>query len=74
MSGLKQVDKSMESSQADGKLHTLLAIPANFYSIPFGLVGLARVWRLAGDLFSTSLHCEMLRRLEKGIQSKLAVK
>ena len=52
MSVLKQVDTSMESSQADRKLHTLLAVPANFYSIPFGLVGLARVWRLAGDLFS----------------------
>jgi len=51
MSVLKQVDKSMESSQADRKLRTLLAVPANFYSIPFGLVGLARVWRFAGDLY-----------------------
>lgn len=48
---MKQVDKSIESSQADRKLLTLLAVPANFYLIPFGLVGLARVWRLAGDLY-----------------------
>jgi tellurite resistance protein len=51
MSVTTQIDKSMNSSQADRKLHTLLAIPANFYAIPFGLVGLARVWRLASDLF-----------------------
>ena len=51
MSVIKQVDKSIENSQSDRKLQTLLAIPANFYSIPFGLVGLARVWHLAGDLF-----------------------
>src|SRR5262249_10546185 len=51
MSVMKQVDKSIENSQSDRKLHTLMVVPANFYSIPFGLIGLARVWRLAGDLF-----------------------
>jgi tellurite resistance protein len=37
--------------KAGGKLHALLAIPPNFYAIAFGLVGLARVWHLAGSLY-----------------------
>jgi tellurite resistance protein len=40
--------------KADRTLHTRLPIPANFYSIAFGLVGLARVWRLAGKLYGLS--------------------
>ena len=40
--------------KAGRKLHTLLAIPPNFYSITFGLVGLARVWHLAGSLYGLS--------------------
>ena len=32
----------------------LLEIPPNFYAIAFGLVGLARVWRLAGSLYGLS--------------------
>lgn len=36
--------------KANRTLHTLLAIPPNFYSIAFGLVGLARVWHLASNL------------------------
>jgi tellurite resistance protein len=51
MPDIHQVDKPMESNQTDEKRLTLLAVPANFYSIPFGLVGLADVWRFAGDLF-----------------------
>ena len=37
--------------KADRTLHTRLSIPPNFYSIAFGLVGLARVWHLAGSLY-----------------------
>src|SRR5258708_34209482 len=37
--------------KAGGRLHALLAIPPNFYAIAFGLVGLARVWHLAGSLY-----------------------
>ena len=48
---MKQVDKSREGSEFSRKLQTLMAVPANFYLIPFGLVGLARVWGLAGDLY-----------------------
>lgn len=51
MSVLEHVDKPTEGTGASGKLHTLLAVPANFYAIPFGLVGLARVWTLAGSLY-----------------------
>ena len=51
MSVLEHVDEMIKGSEANRKLHTLLAVPANFYAIPFGLVGLARVWRLAGDLY-----------------------
>src|SRR5215469_16027458 len=40
--------------KAGRTLHTLLAIPPNFYAIPFGLVGLARVWYLAGSLYGLS--------------------
>src|ERR1700739_2392004 len=41
--------------KADRTLHTLLAIPPSFYSITFGLVGLARVWHLAGSLYGLSV-------------------
>src|SRR6266536_2563812 len=41
----------MRGAKADRTLHTLLAIPPNFYAIAFGLVGLARVWRLARSLY-----------------------
>ena len=51
MSVINRADRSMENIQAGRKLRMFLAIPANFYAIPFGLAGLARVWRLAGDLF-----------------------
>jgi tellurite resistance protein len=40
--------------KAGRRLHTWLAIPPNFYAIAFGLVGLARVWRLAGGLYGLS--------------------
>jgi len=40
--------------KAGRTLHTLLAIPPNFYAITFGLVGLARVWHLAGSLYGLS--------------------
>ena len=40
--------------KADRTLHMLLAIPPNFYAIAFGLVGLARVWHLAGNLYRLS--------------------
>ena len=40
--------------KAGRTLHTRLSIPPNFYSIAFGLVGLARVWRLAGSLYGLS--------------------
>src|SRR5258706_9266737 len=40
--------------KVDRVLHTLLAIPPNFYAITFGLVGLARVWHLAGSLYGLS--------------------
>jgi len=40
--------------KAGGRLHALLAIPPNFYAIAFGLVGLARVWHLAGSLYGLS--------------------
>jgi tellurite resistance protein len=42
------------SLKAGRMLHTLLAIPPNFYAIAFGLVGLARVWHLAGSLYGLS--------------------
>ncbi len=47
----EQVDTRLEGRKADMRLHTLLEIPPNFYAIAFGLVGLARVWRLAGSLY-----------------------
>src|SRR5260370_4650514 len=40
--------------KADRTLHTWLAIPPTFYAIAFGLVGLARVWHLAGSLYGLS--------------------
>ena len=40
--------------KAGRTLHTWLAIPPNFYAIAFGLVGLARVWHLAGSLYGLS--------------------
>src|SRR5258706_3814951 len=40
--------------KADRVLHTLLAIPPNFYAITFGLVGLAGVWHLASSLYGLS--------------------
>ncbi|GCE28781.1 dicarboxylate transporter/tellurite-resistance protein TehA [Dictyobacter alpinus] len=46
----EQVDMHTERSEVDS-MHTLLAIPPNFYSIPFGLVGLARGWRLASNFY-----------------------
>src|SRR2546428_654130 len=51
MSAHEQFDMIIEALKADRMLHTLLAIPPNFYSIAFGLVGLARVWHLAGSLY-----------------------
>jgi tellurite resistance protein len=45
---------NMLGLKADRTLHTLLAIPPNFYAITFGLVGLARVWHLAGSLYGLS--------------------
>ncbi len=39
---------------ANRTLRRLLAVPANFYSIAFGLVGLARVWHLASSLYGLS--------------------
>jgi tellurite resistance protein len=47
----EQVDTRLDGHKADMRLHTLLEIPPNFYAIAFGLVGLARVWRLAGNLY-----------------------
>jgi tellurite resistance protein len=44
----------MRGLKANRTLHTLLAIPPNFYLITFGLVGLARVWHLAGSLYGLS--------------------
>src|SRR5258708_31255383 len=48
----EQVDTRLDGRKADMRLHTLLEIPPNFYAIAFGLVGLARVWRLAGSLYA----------------------
>jgi tellurite resistance protein len=45
---------NIKGLKADRTLHTRLPIPANFYSIAFGLVGLARVWHLAGSLYGLS--------------------
>src|SRR6266700_3091483 len=47
----EQVDTRLDGRKVDRRLHTLLEIPPNFYAIAFGLVGLARVWRLAGSLY-----------------------
>ena len=46
---------NMIGLKADRTLHSLLAVPANFYSIAFGLVGLARVWHLASSLYGLSV-------------------
>ncbi len=54
MSAHEQFDMIVEALKADRMLHTLLAIPPSFYSITFGLVGLARVWHLAGSLYGLS--------------------
>src|SRR5258707_1743679 len=54
MSAHEQFDMIVEGLKADRMLHTLLAIPPSFYSITFGLVGLARVWHLAGSLYGLS--------------------
>jgi tellurite resistance protein len=40
--------------KADRSPHTLLAIHPHFYSIAFGLVGLATVWHLADSLYGLS--------------------
>ena len=45
---------NMIELKADRRLHTRLSIPPNFYSIAFGLVGLARLWHLAGSLYGLS--------------------
>ncbi|HEX6480238.1 MAG TPA: hypothetical protein VF043_15480 [Ktedonobacteraceae bacterium] len=45
---------NMIGLKADRVLHTRLPIPPSFYSIAFGLVGLARVWHLAGSLYGLS--------------------
>jgi tellurite resistance protein len=47
-------DEQRERPEANSMLHTLLAIPPTFYSIPFGLVGLARVWHLASNFYGLS--------------------
>jgi tellurite resistance protein len=49
----KRFDMLIERPEADS-MHTLLAIPPTFYSIPFGLVGLARGWRLASNFYGLS--------------------
>jgi hypothetical protein len=46
---------NMIGLKAGRTLHSLLAVPANFYSIAFGLVGLARVWHLASSLYGLSV-------------------
>ena len=47
-------DEQRARPGTDSMLHTLLSIPPTFYSIPFGLVGLARVWHLASTLYGLS--------------------
>jgi tellurite resistance protein len=54
MSVHEQFDIIIENLKAGRMLHALLAIPPTFYSITFGLVGLARVWHLAGSLYGLS--------------------
>src|SRR5260370_40402917 len=54
MSVHEQFDIIIENLKADRMLHALLAIPPTFYTITFGLVGLARVWHLAGSLYGLS--------------------
>src|SRR5260370_41180470 len=46
-----QVERRLDGRKGEMRLQTLLEIPPNFYAIAFGLVGLARVWRLAGSLY-----------------------
>lgn len=45
---------NMIDLKACRRLRTLLAMPPNFYSIAFGLVGLARLWHLASSLYGLS--------------------
>src|SRR5260221_1604907 len=40
--------------KAGGRLHSVTAVPRNYYAIAFGLVGLARVIHLAGSLYGLS--------------------
>src|SRR5258708_13040134 len=54
MSVHEQFDIIIGNLKADRMLHALLAIPPTFYTITFGLVGLARVWHLAGSLYGLS--------------------
>src|SRR5260370_11626736 len=54
MSVHEQFDIIIGNLKADRILHALLAIPPTFYSVTFGLVGLARVWHLAGSLYGLS--------------------
>jgi tellurite resistance protein len=54
MASHAQFDELRERPEAESLLHTLLAIPPTFYSIPFGLVGLARVWHLASTYYGLS--------------------
>ncbi|HEY4383362.1 MAG TPA: hypothetical protein VGN34_02650 [Ktedonobacteraceae bacterium] len=51
MSAVKQIEPISVKQDSGKWLRTLLAVPPNFFAIPFGMVGLARAWQVAGNLY-----------------------
>lgn len=51
MATLDHPNSTMDGGAAAGRVwRTLRALPPNFFAIPFGIAGLAGVWRLAAGL------------------------
>jgi tellurite resistance protein len=45
------VDKTVVENKNMRWIRRMLTVPANFFSIPFGMVGLARVWQVAESFY-----------------------
>jgi tellurite resistance protein len=51
MSAVDQIDKTCAGYENSPWRYALLRVPPNFFSIPFGMVGLARAWQLASGYY-----------------------
>ncbi|HEY4389489.1 MAG TPA: hypothetical protein VGN34_34040 [Ktedonobacteraceae bacterium] len=56
MSAVKQIETASVEQNYSRWLRRLLAVPPSFFAIPFGVVGLARVWQVAGSLYGFPLQ------------------